>query len=1298
MDLKKIKKSKVGLVLAITVIFQIFILINLPAASSYIIHQTDDLVEEQIKEEKKINGLTLKEIFSLNLFSSVSAQDDPILYCCLETNIIDGVGGEICKDIIAGTESATEPNTCENPLPTKCDLVPDCIKGCCIVPEGLCSPRALQGSCVGGGIWKEEISCLIPECQKGCCVLGNNAEFTPEAHCERLSELQGLDKDFRDVQTESECLILVARQVEGACVFDTGECRRKTKLDCLNNGGTPSEGYLCSHPGLETGCEKQDYIICVDEKNEIYWFDSCGNKENIYEGGSGAAEDRSWNNGKILKKEDSCSLGDENDLFANQETCGNCMTPISRCFSSSEAGGKKVEDGDYVCKSLNCIENKKERLNGESWCIYDASIGEEESPFGKGQFASDTVGSEHWIASCINGVVEIHRYGEYRGEICTQTIIEEDSLTFSTASCVMNEGSFCLGYNPKIDEDMSEDEVEDEMEKMREACTDNVHCMVKSVDVADYFKFELCVPRYPKGADLTSGFDENLCSALFEDVRCIATEEYTSDGWVWIANEGCTKKEFLEQMNDLCVSIGDCGSYINYVGKGTDNINSKQSMEAGSAGLNTWEGYLNKKHGALDKVSWNSYTEYKSPVAGKYVKPKEIDNFLQSIYGYTDEEIALLPPDVRAAKIFLLAGGIKGASWMFMKSTSYIANRFATEFLAHVADLGVGLNAFASAITGMMIGYYVGGLIADALGISGEEAARAMMIAGGMAGFGLGWLISVGLSSSWSPIGGILIAAAIVLGLWVWATGWGVTRDTTIEFQCLPWQAPTFSSFQESESNCEKCNEDPLRRCTKYRCDALGKTCKLFNENTDFATCGSIEYEPNPPVISPEYIDPDSDYKFENEVSGESVRINSTRTDGCIQEFTPVQFVLSTNEPAECKYDFTGTSTNYENKEKNYPFLELSASTINHTFKFNMPSIDSLSVYDVSGDLIEMYGDMTMYVRCQDYWKNFNLNEYRVEFCVNSEPDGTAVLHSLTRTYPKNGAYLKYNTIEKDVKIWVNEPANCKYDVVADKSYDQMANEMTCKTELTDEELNGWPCSATLTELSAGENKFYIRCKDQPWISEPGYTGPRTEDDRNVNEDDYIYTLYVTENELKIDSIFPQGEIIGGFQPFSIDLEVETSGGVDNGKSTCYYEWVGHWIRFLDTFSNSHKQEGLNLMGGNFDIPIKCEDDAENNATGNAVFNLTIDSSPPTITRVYRSNSGIKLIVITDEAAECYYNNMNACNPFNFEDVARKMEFGLGMTHDVDWNLQKTYYIKCKDEWNNVNTDCAIIVRPSDLI
>jgi len=1260
--IKKIKK-RIEFALLVIVVFQVLLLINMTTANSYIIHQTDSLIENQKvmnKRKDKFKNLINSGInlligfLSIKQIGIVSAQEDVVWYCCADT----------CDPIISiNTEG------CTNVIETSCENTAECKLVCCFDPEnGLCTPNSPKGKCIAdGGEWDDDESCSIDKCRKGCCVLGSNVKFRTERNCEYIGG------EFKQIWNEQECFAFVASQFEGACVLEGGACKFTTEDNCVNNlDGTPHTGYLCSHPNLNTNCENQTSIGC-DGEDEIYWFDSCGNRENIYS----SNRQQSWNNGMVLSKEESCDDGNGN---INSETCGNCARPLSIC-SETGTGETHVEDGNYVCKDLGCKNapanvGTQDRIHSETWCLYDGYVGD----------GKDTAGSEHWVAHCWEGEIKVEkvdRCGEHRGYVCQESIIEEDGRTYSTASCVPNDASMCRTYNPKIDEDMDEEEIEELMEEMNTLCNANTHCMIKNIDVDNYFKFDVCVPRYPKGADLADGMDDNICGMA--NRVCIVYYKKKLAGWKCMENCDCETNEFAEQMNDFCISLGDCGSYINYIGKGTDNvkIEGKKGKKLDSDGKEK-DKESKGKGDAPNIYSWTNYIGNENPVAGQYVEPKNIDEFLSLIGGSGGDYD---PADWGNALKWI--GGISGATGTLIHGGAGLA--------------GIKLGAAATTTLGSIltvtacaaIGAAVGSWLAKWLGISGGEAII-MIVAGGIVGLMAG-LIVIGVDV---PVVGWIVAilAAVVI-IFMAIFGIGKRETRIVEFTCMPWQAPT------GEAECEKCNEDPLKPCTEYKCNSIGQVCKFLNEGIINPTCESIPHESNPPIISPGEVYTDG-YEFQNEET-KRVEIKSEREDGCIQEWTSVYFKLKTDEPAQCKWSLEQPELpNYDKMGGDYP-LEQNAFTINHSFEIPISSLDGLGVYDVTGDLIEMFGNMNMYVKCQDYWENYNIDEYIVKFCINSGPDQTAVDHTRTVTDPENGDIVKYGTNETYLTMWINEPADCKWTYDTDKSYDLMENNMTCDSSLTKPHIYGWPCSTTLTNLIGGENKFYIKCKDKPWVDElteeeiTRFIEEYGEEylERNVNEDDYEYILYVSESELKIDSIIfdsiaSGGTILSGFEPISVDLEITTSGGMDNGKSECKWgvlEEGNRWL-FYDTFSNVHKQTLTDRMSGTHVIYIDCVDEAGNEANAVAQFIIEVDSDAPKVVRVYHKGGELKLI--TDEEAKCYYD-FNRCS-FSINDETLEFDStGYSTEHTTEWITGQTYYIKCKNLFGNVNPGCAIKVKLS---
>jgi len=398
---------------------------------------------------------------------------------------------------------------------------------------------------------------------------------------------------------------------------------------------------------------------------------------------------------------------------------------------------------------------------------------------------------------------------------------------------------------------------------------------------------------------LTDGFDDNLCSKLMPK-SC--TVYYRKDFWgSWKCEENCDceEDEFAEKMNDLCVSLGDCGSSVNYIGEGTNNIviRGKKGKELDSdgeeiddsesqcKGLTYDKGVFKEDCASRDtpKVSWTNYKNYANPKEDQHVEPQSMDEFLTQLGGSADDYG--LEYSTAYAIVGTISGGL-GAAWGL--------NQFVVSELGAIVNIGtVGVGIF-TAIGITSLGLFLGTIMANKLGISGP-AAITMMVAGGMGGLGIA-MLKIGGGSFWNFIGWGLTIVAIAEFIFQWITGWGKMESRRVEFTCQAWQAPT------GKADCAKCNEDLLRPCTKYRCESIGQVCKLLNEYEENSLCESIPYEPNPPIITYGEIITDN-YDFINSET-KTIEIIPSTGETCIPEFTSVSFTLKTDEAAQCKYSF----------------------------------------------------------------------------------------------------------------------------------------------------------------------------------------------------------------------------------------------------------------------------------------------------------------------------------------------------------------------------------------------------------
>ena len=370
-----------------------------------------------------------------------------------------------------------------------------------------------------------------------------------------------------------------------------------------------------------------------------------------------------------------------------------------------------------------------------------------------------------------------------------------------------------------------------------------------------------------------------------------------------------------------------------------------------------------------------------------------------------------------------------------------------------------------------------------------------------------------------------------------------------------------------------------------------------------------------------------------------------------------------------------------------------------------------INAFDITGDLeLGLKGEMKMYVKCQDYHNNLNPNPYVVNFCLTQGPDITPVrLDSTVVATPENGATLIYGTNQTSFQIFINEPAECKWNP-SSLPYDQMQNSMSCNLGPNADFIGRWKCEVGIPgtpplSIVKGANKIYIKCKDQPWL-----TGTADESKRNVNLDDYVYTLRVTETPLKINSISvgigssaivlqnSSQEIRSGGENFKVNLLAQTSGGNQQGKAQCRYDFTGAPLAysgdfFFQTFSTGHKQSGLNLLSGSYGIDVTCKDDVGNTAEKSATFNLVVDSSPPVVVRAFRDGGSLKLI--TDENAKCAYSTEQSYCSSGTVENGTQITLAFSKQHSTSWIGGQTYYIRCKDVYNNENAGCATTVIPN---
>ncbi|MEK6860770.1 MAG: hypothetical protein AABY07_02255, partial [Nanoarchaeota archaeon] len=1070
----------------------------------------------------------------------------------------------------------TTKSNCDGNFKTnnaRCEQSSFCSNICCVSSDNSCFPNTPSPVCTGqNGRSFNDASCSsVPGCVQGCCVIGDQKSFRSENECKNLANsVFGTNYNldiFKPAGSEIECLNLNLQEQEGCCV-DDGSCSFGKRNSCE---GQFKLNRKCSQLNeCRQKCSPKNHKDCYE--GSVYWFDSCGNREELF-------QQCNYEEGKL---------------------CGK-------------------ENGDVICKDLDCKDTTEypawsytggAREHGEGWCIYDGPTGN----------FTDRPGSRHYRLSCLNGEEVIEPCLDFRKEVCAQA---KDAEGYSYASCIRNNI-----YESPINSNIS--------------------------SVAPGFKFWE-----------QSNKNKDQCNKGSSECTVVWVRKSRTDDWDCKANCFCETQQFIDEANTFCKSFGDCGfSYNIAEQEGSAGFNVYWS-EGGRGDKPTtlsqdYKNYL-KKYGIYGGMIFleDKMKEFILEINKKDFdektreelteKIKIIGYGLAGLIGLAGLEIgvgtlltgaltsAFSGTWVGSAASFVAAKlgvtgtaitssttGAAGAGSAGTAATSAFTSTYVASQVAVAQQLAVEAASIAEIVSSTSIGGSLSlgsNLVAESAAIA--EAAAAHAAAASSAAASSGTAAAGGTVAGGATTGpGVIIALVIALIILIVTlvitivTGGGKVRMKTVTLECNPWQAPL------GGENCEKCDDDPTRVCTEYKCKSLGTTCELIETNENEFKC--VDSNPNDlisPRITPRIYQSDYTitkdklgYKFNQEVEP-------------LKKFT---FGFKTNEVATCKFAFNN-SIKYDDME--YYFG-------NSFFKkdHNMSLV------------LEGNKEFKYYLRCVDITGNYNNADYLIKFRTKEGPDLTPPI--ILGTSIKNNAVVANNVNQLLLDLELNEPANCRSDK-RDTLYDEMGNQSLCNDEFSRIPTD-YKCIAGFSGLKKGANTYYFRCRDLA---------------NNTNQQSYIYNI-VRSEQLGINVIEPSSKDI---YVNDITLNVQTSGGSENGKAVCKYRLGSSGLNeFKETNNIRHLQSQINLRKGNYKYYIECMDSAGNINKTNIDFNVIVERKGDEIVNVYKDLS--RVYVITDVASNCEYSK----NEFSF-GAGIKMN-GDGTTvhsSDVEFNQ---IHIKCKDD------------------
>ena len=547
-------------------------------------------------------------ILSLTFAFSLNSKDvNAVQGCCEKSR-----DGTFCDYV--------EQNECEgNFAPTSCDKTSFCGTGCCANVEGYCYDNYPKGLCLSpdvGGNYYSGTCGNVGECNLGCCLIGTDAAYVTKSKCiQETGKYPDLEVDFREeVQSEQACLDLAKTSVQGCCVTETG-CEYGAKSTCsvqtTFNGTGFYEGKYCSQLPSRCACapsnEDPENTGCLDNSDDVYYFDSCGNPE-------GVAEDCKYEDGNI------CGDLDNDGKFTCEDV--NCKDKNKLSIGLADDKSGKISPN---------VQSRNEIRNGETWCLWDYNTEEDARNF----YGKDPVGATHYRSLCINGQELVEPCADFRKEYCFSADLNVPGVEnnfgsedFLAARCLPNDKwQACVDECNTADPfTMTPEEYARALEKDKSCCSDiadkdcqwagkcvpavkpgykfwesegtdqcskgNLECksifvcpgwdgITGNCDPANdaaavggwFLKFGIAlvgggaaVVTGPVGwAAFLGGVTGAGAPILLDEI--IKAAEGGSN-WHLVSGGECLSQNFLQSANNYCRSMGDCGADYNYLGEG----------------------------------------------------------------------------------------------------------------------------------------------------------------------------------------------------------------------------------------------------------------------------------------------------------------------------------------------------------------------------------------------------------------------------------------------------------------------------------------------------------------------------------------------------------------------------------------------------------------------------------------------------------------------------------------------------------------------------------------------------------
>ena len=134
---------------------------------------------------------------------------------------------------------------------------------------------------------------------------------------------------------------------------------------------------------------------------------------------------------------------------------------------------------------------------------------------------------------------------------------------------------------------------------------------------------------------------------------------------------------------------------------------------------------------------------------------------------------------------------------------------------------------------------------------------------------------------------------------------------------------------------------------------------------------------------------------------------------------------------------------------------------------------------------------------------------------------------------------------------------------------------------------------------------------------------------------------------------------------------------------TASFDGINYFVTLEPSLDGTRHERILqSFTSGSKKIWLKCTDEIGNEAFKTISFKVQMDSTAPSVTRVYYQDG--KLFVKTNEPSQCALSQEKC----NFDFVNGTLMSGTDLLHETIPDIHKTYYVKCIDNYNNSKGSC----------